>query len=1310
MRRHKKLIAKVLVLALIFGVVIWQRGGKEAFTNIPHAKAGNISSPAWTLSDSTLGATGVTYTHTFTTATEIPAQTGRVEILLTLDTPNHPRFDAQIGLGAATTDALESSWAELYPDGPQRMIIAVQNSSQAAIPAGTVTIALTNLQNPSQGGVVYTNTYTLNNGQALDGNKNGASNGTIAMGDISLTITVTDAATENPVGGYELEIHPQQCCGGMWRAKTGSNQNDLDNYGKAKFYGVTDGTYILETSHGMDPNSPGGASLSQYMSIEPQNITFPLQTPTMSIALQKSNKFINVTVKYADTGTVIQGAFVNAFTMGGSGFAFGQTNAQGVASLNMALKNDKSNVNVMVMPPMGPPPGQGGPGQQQLPEFVSKPPVPVAFNQPASVAETVSMEVLVERPNATVTGKLVNPDGTPATGGLGANNFRTHQHQPLMLQQDGSFSFKTSSSTGEWMLDRFDPSGQYAMPKTKFTVKAGTTDIGTIRLIAFDGSIAIKAYRVDSGADVALSNIPVMAFNSKEQGPPTMGFTGSDGTGTIRVMKGQTYRIMANPGGGGPGMREGGPKDGPGGPGDGPIGIIKWIDSAYAQQPVGQMGAADASQLFPVTGPQKGSNGDTLTFKFDKASIQVTVITKDSAGNSVTDGNFVNARPIGGGGPQFGPGFGGPGSGGQATVYTTTGKFIFNAFYPPDSEYVGREKEVDITANSNVELVVSKKTVTITGEIQDASNNNAVISGETAKKLNLMVGAFFKGGFSDGAVDTATGTYSIKVPPLVDVNVGVAPADAIMGGTSEYVPSLSPDPVNAADGATVTRHLKLAKVDATINVTVKDQNGNGLEGVTVFANNKLSDIVGEGPGGEGPRPEGPEGPEFGFEDVTDATGKATIMVAPDAYNLVTNARERGLFATEQTKVTIASQETKAVDINLVQADATLEVEVNKSDGTDLNEASVQVFNDAGTIAFQVYDGSEDDKDGAVNGVVKFDIPSNKTGDSYNVQAGKDNPEAGSVEESVLSKVIIDRNEDEKTTLPTTLQADALAKPVSSSVDTSSTASIELTKGGESEVSLSIPAGAFSSGTSSEESEDSSSSGTATVSLTPLQAESVNTKGDNVITGVKIEAMDSSGNNISTLSSQATVTISYEDSDIPTGMTEANFIEKASLKSFDDNAGKWDSLITSKCDAATNTCTAITNHFTDFAITTSSDTTAPAAPTSIAASAGDQKATLTWVNPTDSDLVGIKVYRSTTSGTVGDLITTIDNKTTLSYENTGLTNGITYYYTVRSYDTAGNISMNTAQVNATPGVLPLTGSESWPMKMWLKAVNLLSNLF
>jgi len=91
--------------------------------------------------------------------------------------------------------------------------------------------------------------------------------------------------------------------------------------------------------------------------------------------------------------------------------------------------------------------------------------------------------------------------------------------------------------------------------------------------------------------------------------------------------------------------------------------------------------------------------------------------------------------------------------------------------------------------------------------------------------------------------------------------------------------------------------------------------------------------------------------------------------------------------------------------------------------------------------------------------------------------------------------------------------------------------------------------------------------------------------------------------------------------------------------------------------------------------------APAAPTGLTATAGNQKVTLQWNANSEGDLAGYKIYRSLTEGGTYTLIHTAGKVT--SWVDTGLTNGTTYYYKISAYDADGNESEQSLPAWATP---------------------------
>lgn len=95
-----------------------------------------------------------------------------------------------------------------------------------------------------------------------------------------------------------------------------------------------------------------------------------------------------------------------------------------------------------------------------------------------------------------------------------------------------------------------------------------------------------------------------------------------------------------------------------------------------------------------------------------------------------------------------------------------------------------------------------------------------------------------------------------------------------------------------------------------------------------------------------------------------------------------------------------------------------------------------------------------------------------------------------------------------------------------------------------------------------------------------------------------------------------------------------------------------------------------------------DTTPPAAPSGLAATAGNSVVDLDWNDNTEEDLAGYNVYRGTISGGPysqmnGALVVSS------AYSDTSAVNGTTYFYVVTAEDTSNNESGDSNEVSATP---------------------------
>ncbi len=92
-------------------------------------------------------------------------------------------------------------------------------------------------------------------------------------------------------------------------------------------------------------------------------------------------------------------------------------------------------------------------------------------------------------------------------------------------------------------------------------------------------------------------------------------------------------------------------------------------------------------------------------------------------------------------------------------------------------------------------------------------------------------------------------------------------------------------------------------------------------------------------------------------------------------------------------------------------------------------------------------------------------------------------------------------------------------------------------------------------------------------------------------------------------------------------------------------------------------------------------TAPAAPTGLAATPGNAQVLLTWA--ATANATGYTVKRSTATG---GPYTAIASQPTTSFTDTPLTNGTKYFYVVSASNSAGP-SPNSAEVSATPTLAP-----------------------
>jgi fibronectin type 3 domain-containing protein len=95
-----------------------------------------------------------------------------------------------------------------------------------------------------------------------------------------------------------------------------------------------------------------------------------------------------------------------------------------------------------------------------------------------------------------------------------------------------------------------------------------------------------------------------------------------------------------------------------------------------------------------------------------------------------------------------------------------------------------------------------------------------------------------------------------------------------------------------------------------------------------------------------------------------------------------------------------------------------------------------------------------------------------------------------------------------------------------------------------------------------------------------------------------------------------------------------------------------------------------------------DLQAPAAPTSLAATGGDERVDLAWATNAESDLASYRVYRGLTPTPTTPVSTVTAGTQILA--DTGLTQGVTYFYRITAFDNSDNESGFSNEVSATTG--------------------------
>jgi hypothetical protein len=180
--------------------------------------------------------------------------------------------------------------------------------------------------------------------------------------------------------------------------------------------------------------------------------------------------------------------------------------------------------------------------------------------------------------------------------------------------------------------------------------------------------------------------------------------------------------------------------------------------------------------------------------------------------------------------------------------------------------------------------------------------------------------------------------------------------------------------------------------------------------------------------------------------------------------------------------------------------------------------------------------------------------------------------------------------------------------------------------------------------------------------------------------VSISATDSNGSSIASLNNSVDITITYQEDALPAGADESNL----QLAFWNPSTQTWDTVAAS-VDTENNTITASVSHFTDFAPILPTSEGVPDTPTGLtvskySGSGSDTKLSLSWTRVDGA--TGYYIYRDTSSSGSFPLLATISSGSTVSYTDTGLSAGTTYYYRITAVNSNGESAASAAVSAAT----------------------------
>ena len=817
---------------------------------------------SFTVDSSSLGATGVTYTLEFKFSQDFVGGTGSSANLILKRIVTQQGADVTSNMASATGSI--SSFQYQDSNGAWQTISYDNNSFSAQIsdsflvyhfsdittniPANRpIRLVIGGVTNPSKAGsYAFDLSFADANGNnfSVEPYNNPERTVRVDIGDycFKVKITAPDGTTAMP--GLDVFVD--------------SADHSFNTFLKTDYLGFV--SFYSDGFTGLT-NCPSGSNQKVYLFInigpdssnpnhyfppEPTVLTLPTNQDTYvsnPIKLVQASKTISGTITYSDGSGGVSGARINAFQPDTGQFT--QTTSGSDGSFTLYV---------------------GGGTWEVMPEAQSDsnwaygaPPERVSF-QENTESESATVNFSVDKATASVTGRLLKPDGTPVSPseGYGVGVFSMEgKGGGGPVGNNGVFQINVPA--GRYQFEVWTPpDSTYGSPGGRTVeVKEGeTVDLGDITLVTKDATIqgAVKV----AGTNTGVANVTINAF-VRDGGGFAMTTTDADGNFSLSVTSG-TWMVMP---------------------------------------------MFDPSANYALTDPPQEvrvASGETATVTISVESATATIRGSlvDSNGNLVSVYGYAFAETPGG--EMFGPGgMGGPIERGTFSFKVPAGSYNISAVLAPGSNYtVGQSQSVTVADGQTGAVTISlvQNNATITGSILDQDGN-------AVSPSDFFVFAVSETGghktFQEGTVNGSS--YTIQVA------AGEWSLGYFVDPSTGYM-SAPPDPslrFTVNSGETVVRNITLHAANSTITGRVTKPDGSAAVGVFVSADNRET-----------------EGGEFMNGAPTNNDGYYTIRIAAGSYKLRANvAPGSGYLSPAEQTVTVADGESKTVNFTLRESNATI---------------------------------------------------------------------------------------------------------------------------------------------------------------------------------------------------------------------------------------------------------------------------------------------------------------------------------------------------------------------------------------------------